>query len=218
MKKLLNILGIIAVLIIGALIISMISVEAGVVGAMAIAVYARSCAKNVAGNTAVFLGEAPNISSITVTSGEVAAITMDSGKTFMKIGADLDGISRTEVGVGTINNMSYVHRIEMLFAKPATALNVLRDSLTAASPCGILGIVQDANGESWLVGYNETDEAERPMRLVDDNVNSGSAPDDAEGQRASINLECKNGYVALPFDATEKAAILGGTATYISYS
>jgi hypothetical protein len=217
MKKLFNILAGVALLILAAIVTSMISVEAGVTGAFAIAVYTKACEKNVAGNSAVYLVEAANIDTITVTSGEVSAVTMDSGKTFMKVGADLDGIKRTEVGAGNASNIAYTHRVEMFFAKPSTALNVLRDALSAASPCGILAIVTDANGNSWLVGYNATDLANRPLRLVQDEIDSGNSPTDEDTQRAVISLEGVNGSAALPFDSTLKAAIAGGSATFISY-
>ena len=58
---------------------------------MAIAAYTKSCTKNVGGNSAVYLTEAANITTVTVTSGEIsAAITMGSGLTFHEVQADLD--------------------------------------------------------------------------------------------------------------------------------
>lgn len=217
MKKILNIIGGILITIIGAIILAQISLEAGVIGAMAIAVYTKACEKNVAGNSAVYLVEAADLATVTITAGEISALTMDTGKTFKKVGADLDGIKRTQAGVGNASNIAYTHRVEMFFAKPSTALNTLRDSLSAASPCGILAIVQDANGNSWLVGYNATDLVNRPLRLVQDDDDSGNTPTD-EAQRATVSLEGVNGYLDLPFDSTLKATISGGTATFITYA
>jgi len=105
----------------------------------------------------------------------------------------------------------------MRFAKPTTELNTFRDSLADASPCGILAIVTDGNGESWLVGYNETDGTNRPLRLVGDGLNSGAEPNEDNAQAVTIALEGVNGYLSLPFDDIEKAAIIGETATYITY-
>ena len=190
----------------------------GVVYAMAIANYVKACEKNVGGNARVFIAEIANVTSVTIASGEISAITMATGTTFEEVDADIDSVIRTEVAEGRRTNISYTHRVEMKFAKPVTALSTLRDSLAAASPCGMAAIVQDSNGESWLVGYNATDTGSRGLFLVQDDTNSGAVPNEEDGNIVTIALETISGYLDLPFDATEKAAIIGDTATYIDYN
>ena len=184
---------------------------------MAIANYTKVCAKNTGGNTRVFIAEAANVTAVTVTSGEVSAITMVALSFFEEIQADIDTVIRTEVGEGRRSNISYTHRVEMKFAKPSATLNTLSESLTDASACGIITIVQDANGNSWLTGWNETDTNNRGLYVVQDDTNSGALPSDEDGSILTIALETSSGYKDLPFDATQKAAISGGTATYIDY-
>lgn len=217
MKKILNIFSVSLILLIGALVMGMITVEEGMT-LSAIAVYTKACEKNVGGNAAVFVTEASNLSSVTVTSGEISAITMASGETFHEAQADLDGVLHTQEGAGNANNIAYTHRVEMFFAKPSTALNTFRNSLADASPCGILAIVQDGNGNCWLVGYNETDGTNRPLRLVTDSMASGNSPTDEDSQRVTVAIEGANGYISLPFDATQKAAIAAESAAYITYA
>lgn len=186
---------------------------------MAIAAYTKACTKNVGGNSAVYLTEAANITTVTVTSGEIsAAITMGSGLTFHEVEADLDNVVHTQEGVGTQTNISYTHRVEMVFSKPSTALNTLRDSLADASPCGVVAIVSDGNGISWLVGYNVTDGTNRALYLATDSLNSGAAPADDGGQAITVALEGQSGYLSLPFDATIGATITGGSAAFITYA
>lgn len=217
MKKSIKIILALLSLVVIAIVIAQVGeIEGGAVYAMAIAVFTKACEKNTGGNTRVFLGEAANLSSVTITSGEVSAITMATGKSIFEIQADIDTVIRTDTGVGTRSNVSYTKRIEMQFMKPTKDLNTLSDSLTAASPCGIIAIVQDANGKSWLIGYNATDAANRGLFVVDDTVNSAAEPDADDGNIATIALETKSGYKDLPFDATENAAIIGDTATYIT--
>lgn len=218
MKNLKNIFGVLAVLIIGSMVMGMITLEEGGPGLAAIAVYNKQCSKNVGGNSAVFLTEAGNIDTVTVTTGEISAITMNSTETFHEVEADLDGVLHTQEGTGTANNISYLHRVEMFFAKPSAALNVLRDSLAAASPCGILALVQDGNGNVWMVGYNDTDKAKRPLRLVQDSMNSGNAPSDEDSQRVTVGLEGSSGYLSLPLDSTLAASVLDGSATFITFA
>jgi len=186
---------------------------------MAIAAYSKACSKNVGGNSAVYLTEATNVTAVTVTSGEIsAALTMASGKTFHEVEADLDSVTHTQEGTGTQTNISYTHRVEMIFSKPSVDLNTLRDSLADGSPCGLLAIVTDGNGTSWLVGYNETDGVNRALYLATDSLNSGAAPADDGGQAITLALECNSGYLSLPFDSTIGATISGGTAAFITYA
>ena len=218
MKALKTILGFLAFIIIAIVLAQVVEADAGGVGlAMAIAVYSKACEKNTGGNARVFIAEAPNVSSVTVTAGEVTAITMASGTAFYESQAEIDTVIRTEVAEGRRTNISYLHRVEMQFGKPSAALNTFRDSLAAASPCGMCAIVQDGNGNCWLVGYNETDFANRGLFLVQDDTNSGALPSDEDGNVITVAIETTSGFIDLPFDATEKAAIIGDTATYITY-
>jgi hypothetical protein len=185
---------------------------------MAITTYSKSCSKNVAGNSGLYVTEVANVSSITVTAGEISAVTMASTSVFFEEAqGDIDTIQRLETGAGTGKNMAYTHRVNVGFSKPSTELNTFRNSLADATPCGILAIVTDANGTSWLVGYNATDGFKRPLRLVQDDLDSGLTPTDEAGQAITIGMECVNGYVCMPFDDTLGPAISGGTSTFIDY-
>lgn len=217
MKNLINKILAIFVLIIGVLVLRMIEMEKEGITIAAIAVYTKTCAKNVGGNSAVYLTEAANIATITVTAGEISALTMDTGKTFHEIQSDLDSIVHTQEGEGTRNNIAYTHRVEMKFSKPSVTLNTLRDELAAASACGILAIVTDGNGTSWLIGYNETDSYNRPLYLSNDSLNSGAEPNEDGSQLVTIALEGSSGYLSIPFDSTLGGNITGGTAPFITY-
>lgn len=186
---------------------------------MSIAAYTKACSKNVGGNSAVYLTEASSLTSVTVAAGEIsAALTMSGTLTFHEVQADLDSVVHTQEGAGNQSNIAYTHKVEMVFAKPSVGLNTLRDSLADGSPCGILAIVTDGNGVSWLVGYNVTDGTNRALYLVTDTLNSGAAPADEEGQAITVALECQSGYLSLPFDATIGATITGGSAAFITYA
>lgn len=192
---------------------------AGITYGFAIAVYTKVCSKNVAGCTAIYWCEIANITSFTVTANEISAVTPATGKKFLKAGGNIDTIKRIQEGVGTPGgaNMSYKHRVEVTFTKPSTALNILLNAVADASPCGMYAIVTDGNGTSWLVGYNVTDGNKRPLRLVQDNMDSGFSPAE-DANKHIVAIETVSGYVCLPFDATQNTAISGGTATYITYT
>lgn len=211
-------LGFLSLVVMALVMAQVVEAESGVTLGMAIAVYTKACAKNTGGNSRVFTTEASNVSSVTVTSNEIAAVTMGTGKTFHEVQADIDTVIRTETAEGRRNNISYTHRVEMKFAKPSTELNIFRDALADASPCGIMAIVQDGNGECWMVGYNEADTTNRALYLAQDDTTSGALPSDEEGNTISVALETTSGYVDIPFDATLKASIIGDSATFITYA
>lgn len=191
----------------------------GVSTLAAIAVFARVCAKNVAGNSAVYFTEAANVTAVTVTSGEItAAPTMSGATKFHKIGADIDSIVRREEEEGMGSNIKITHAIEMKFSKASKALNTLRTSLHDASPCGIIAIVTDGNGTSWLIGWNAADTNTRGLKYRTGTLNSGNEPAQEDGNVLAMTLEGTSGYVAIPFDATVGATISGGSAAFITYS
>ena len=165
---------------------------------MAIATYARTCSKNIPGNGQIWLAEASNITSITITSGEVAAFTMEGVTKFLECQPTIDTLVRSEEGTGTGSNISYVHKIDMTFSKLASGLVTFRDSLADASPCGIVAVTLDSNGTYWLTGWNATDLGNRGLELRADNSTSGTTPQDEEGGVATISLETISGYLDIP--------------------
>lgn len=179
---------------------------------MAIADYVKTCSKNVAGNSTLWLTEAENISSVTIVTGEITVITMKTGKEWQPYDNDLDSLIRSQEGSGNGNNISYTHKIEAKFSKLSPALNTARTALADASVCGILALVKDSNGVWWLVGYNPSDLTKRALKLMTDSDTSGGAPDDEEGGKASIVLESKSGYLDIPVKSTSTVAV-GGIST-----
>ncbi len=214
MKALKTILGVLTLLVI-AIVLAQIAEVEGVVIGMAIATYTKVCEKNVSGNARVFIAEMSGITSITVTAGEITAVTATTA--FKESQADIDSLIRTEVATGTRSNISYVHRVEMKFQKPDLALNTFRNSLADASPCGMAAIIQDSNGECWLSGWNETDTTSRGLFLAQDDTNSGALPSDEDAQNVTVALETLSGYIDIPFDSTLTGTIIGDTAPFIDY-
>jgi hypothetical protein len=168
---------------------------------MSIAIYTKTCSKNVTGNSQLWVAEAPNITSITITGGEVAAFTMDSGKKFLEAQVDIDKLTRAEEGTGTGTNVSYLHKIEMVFSRLALGLNTYVDSLADASPCGMVTVTKDSNGTYWLTGWNENDLGNRGLELRTDTTTSGAAPTDEDAGSSVVTLEALSGYKDLPLSS-----------------
>lgn len=169
---------------------------------MSILNYIKVCEKNVAGNMYLFLTEASNVLDVTVTSGEVTEIFMVSDNTFKQIQADQNGIIRQIKQLGIQGKEYYEHFVNFVCGKANKELNTLADSLSEASPCGIIAIVMDSNGQAWLVGWNETDDGDRPLYLNIDNFTSGKDLTEAEGGKRSFDLKTTSAFLDLPLDST----------------
>lgn len=184
---------------------------------MAIVKYSRPCSRNTPGNSKVFVIEAANVTGVTVTSGEVSAVTMSGATKFLQLGADMDTIQATSEGKGgTTYNMT--KNLVMKFSKKTKILDTLLNSLRDAVPCGLLAIRQDSNGACWLLGWNDVDKGGRPFTQLTDNFDSGTKPDDEGANAVTVTLTCMSGYDELPFNSTLTAAIVGGTSTFVDFS
>jgi hypothetical protein len=184
---------------------------------MALAIFTRTCAKNVAGASKVFIAESSVITAITVTTGEISAVT---GTTpFMRVDADQDSIQWDQKveQVGN-NNVKVTNTIDFKISGPSTATNTFIQALLDGSPCGLFAIIIDGNGKCWLVGYNTVDLKNRPLRVKLADHKTGANPSDADGQVIAVQLGHEAGGIALPFDTTNTGTIVGGTNTMIKWT
>ena len=183
---------------------------------MALAKFARVCAKNISGCQGLYVAEQAGVTVITVTSGEISAVT--GALAFKEIETDIDSInwetSSEKVGLA---GRVYRNVINFTITKMRTLLNTLRTALADGSPCGFLAIVTDGNAQSWLVGYSANDLKTKPLRLGEEKGKTGAALTEADGNVLAFTLQNECGGAALPFDTTLNAGINAGTAAYIDY-
>lgn len=184
---------------------------------MAIAKYSKTCGKNVPGNSRLFFVEAANISSITVTSNEISAVTMSDTAKFREFGADIDSIKFTIEGTGSAS-YSEVQKLEAKFSKKTTALITAKNSLLDAVACGVAVIRVDNNGSAWLSGYTVKDKNRRAYNKITTNFDTGAKPSDEGTAAYTITLEAEGFDDEISFDTTLNSAIVGGTATFIDYN
>jgi len=184
--------------------------------------YLKSCAKNVPGNKAtVYINQIRRADSLTVTAGEVSALTVTAtgatGK-FVKVQADLDGVKFTNEGAGKTSYRE-TQALEMMFAKKSTTLVDLKADLADSIPCGVMAIRVDGNGQAWLSGWNEAtkDGKERPYNELASNFDSGASPADEDGNKLTLTLTRNAGYDELPFNSLLNANILAGSGTAANF-
>lgn len=111
----------------------------------------RDCAQSVGGIKAFWLAPTSDVSSITITSGEVTAITMNSVATFMKYAVNQESSSMTSTAtVNRAQGTKYVQTdIVAAFAKMSAAS---RAEVSAILQDDMYALVEDNNGTYFLLG------------------------------------------------------------------
>lgn len=186
-------------------------------GIATLGIFARTCAKNVAGTQAIWIAEKSVVTAITVTSGEISAIT---GTTpFMRVDADQDKMNweQTDEKVGA-NNVKFSNLVEFAISKLNKEMNTFVQALIDASPCGLYAIVKDGNGQNWLVGYDATSLTTRPLRYNNGKQKTGKLIGEEDGSTKVIQLTNECMGLAIPFDTTLNGAINAGNSTIIKWT
>jgi len=184
---------------------------------MAIANYSKSCSQNTPGNVFLAFSEVDNIDTVTISGGEITALTMDGVTKFHEFDSELDGIKVMMEGTGG-SNFFQTNKIEAKFAKLTKELITAKQSLVDAMVCGLAAIFIDGNGQAWLAGYNDTEKKRRPLNKITANFDSGNKPSDEGLAQYTITCEGESALDVVPFDSTLTAAIVGETSTFIEYN
>lgn len=183
---------------------------------MAVTVFNRTCTANKSGCINFWLANVANTGTPTVSSGEITALT-GSG-TYKRIQPDIDELDVTEDIENTPNGSKVTIKVTMKFTNLTTTLAVFRQMLLDDSACGLVGIYCDSNGKAWLLGWNESDLTNRPLRLISDAKKTGKAPGE-DGNNVVVVLQAIMTKPALPFNSTQSGYIANattGSATYLS--
>jgi hypothetical protein len=179
---------------------------------MALAKFHRQCSKNIAGNMNLFLAEAANVYSVTVTAGEVSDIVMLGASEFLEIQCDQNTFKRLTSGARANKSFTfYSHSIEFQVSKASKEAKVLSDALDDGQPCGFIAIAMDSNGQAWLIGWSEAEGDARPLYLETSEFDSGDNPT-AGGNNIKFKLTGENDENDLPCNATINTYISGSIA------
>lgn len=187
---------------------------------MALAVYTKTCGKNVSGNMQnVFLNEIANLTSVTLTSSEISDVTV--GSAFQMVAAEIDSVQFKSEGTGASNYFE-TQTLTIRFAKASKELNVLIDALSDAITCGIVAIRIDGNGKAWMSGYDHSaaDQKARPYNQMKVTYDSGLKPSDEGGNAVTIELTRESEWDEIPFTDTTSGymAIKSASATWCAYT
>jgi hypothetical protein len=150
----------------------------------------------------LFLTDAANVLSVTVTAGEVSDIVMGGTGVFYEIQADQNSVKRLCNGSRANKSFTlYNHTIDFKVSKASLEVNTLTENLDDGQPCGFIAIIMDSNGIAWLVGWSVEEERDRPLYLEANDFDSGEAPTGG-GNNNLFKLFGINSQKDLPCDDT----------------
>lgn len=152
---------------------------------------AKDCAASMGGIVRVLLANKDDVSAITVTTGEITAITMVSTKTFKEYNFRPNTSQMTSNWqVSAENGVAYVQTdLVMVFNRMETTKRV---EISAMALADLAAIVQDCNGKYWFLGYDN------PLHLSAGDGQTGTARSDRNGY--SVTLQ--DDSLALPMEVS----------------
>ena len=141
---------------------------------------AKDCSANRGGIVEVYIANFADVTAVTLTSGEVTAITMDTGKKFKAYSfAKNTGNLTSTYTFDSASGVKFVtSQLLLQFNRMETTKRV---ELTALALGDLRVIVKDANGKYFLLGYDE------PVNASAGDGQTGTARSDAN--RYTITLE-----------------------------
>ena len=153
----------------------------------------RDCATNMGGLKAVYIANAADVTSVTVTSGVVTAITMASTKKFYKYDFAPGSSSMTSNWqVSAENGTKYVETdLTMIFNRMDSTKRL---EIVALAQAELAVVVEDNNGNMWYLGNDE------PVMLNGGDGQTGAARGDRNGY--TVTLRETSPELPLPCTAT----------------
>lgn len=130
--------------------------------------YTNPCSGNSGGNVALYLATAADVTSFTLGSGVSSynTVTMPTGKKFVAFDFEEENCTFRINGEGAKGATKWTHEIEFDMGKLSLEARLAAMDLADNSPCGLIAIIKDANDIMWVVGYDEKDGKNRPLRVA----------------------------------------------------
>lgn len=153
----------------------------------------RDCLPNIGGIAKVWLANAANVGSVTVTSGAITAITMLNSEKFKlyEFARNTASLS-SNYQVNAENGTAYVESdLVMVFNRMDTSKRL---EVVAMGQGELVAILEDNNGNKWYLGYDN------PLYLSAGDGLTGTARADRNGY--SVTLHDMSDEMPLPFTAT----------------
>lgn len=162
--------------------------------------FSLPCSNNTGGLVNVWLTDAANVTSFTLTAGAYSAVTMNGPAVFYKFEFEQDTAEYRE-NVSRENFSTKIdHELEFYLTKMTLASQAAIQSIIDSSTCGVIAICEDANNNKWVVGYSENFLKGRPLKISTVASTTGKAFTDGNG--STVTLMSVDNEAALTFTGT----------------
>lgn len=145
-----------------------------------------ACEERSGGVKAIYLANQEDVTSFPLAGTAYDSPVMAVGKIFYKFEFEQDTAEIRENVVRENGSTSATHELEFFVPKMSQANRDAIQEIIDQSTCGIIAIVEDANGTSWVLGYSENFTVDRPLKLSDDTATSGKLLTDLNGDTVTL--------------------------------
>lgn len=150
---------------------------------------AKDCGASMGGIVEVLLANKADVATVTVTSGEITAIAMETAKKFYKyeFARNTGSLSSNYTIDNTTGAKYVVSDLLMVFNRMETAKRI---EITALAEGDLVAIVKDANGKRWYLGYDE------PLAASAGDGLTGTA----RGDRNGYSITLQDNSLEMPYE------------------
>jgi len=155
--------------------------------------YAPACGSRSGSIKAIWIALAAEVTSFTLATSEkfYDTVTMESSNVFKKYEFERDTAELKFSDVFENRSFKSTASLEVMLKGLQEDSRDAIEELAANSNCGLIAIVEDANGKKWVIGYTEKHGKTRPLELLTNEGTSGKGLTDANGD--VLTLGCDSG-------------------------
>lgn len=148
----------------------------------------RVCVPISGGVKTIWLVDAADVTSFTLTATAYTAVTMEPTKVFYKFEFDQDTAEFRENTERADNGGSITtQEVEWFFKGLSQADRDSLEEIVDSSTCGMIAIIEDQDGTMWTIGYSEKQLKERPLELASIASLTGKLFSDAKGSTTILS-------------------------------
>lgn len=169
---------------------------------MALLGYNPACGSRSGSVKTIWLALASDVTSFTLATGEkyYDTVTMESAAVFKEYKFEIDTAELKFSDLNENRSFKSTASIEMMLKGLSETARDAIEELAQNSNCGLIAIVEDANGKKWVVGYTEKHAKTRPLEFKTNEGTTGKTLTAANGD--VLTLGCDSGEKYRVFTGT----------------
>jgi len=135
---------------------------------MALAAYTKTCESNNGGGSKLYFIAKDDVTSFTLKTGSqyYDTMTLGSGKLFYEYDFEEYTAQLTPVMEGVQGATKWTHTLMFNMSALSDEQRTGLVNLIEENPCGLIGIFVDNNDRKWVLGYDEKDDGDHPLKVT----------------------------------------------------